>query len=336
MALKFAFAGFRHGHIFSLLSRLKETSGCEIVAACEEDAATREAMAKNPDVKITHTSIDKMLSDSGCDVVAVGDYYGKRGSIIIKALTAGKHVIADKPLCTSIDELDQIEKLAKKSKLKIGCMLDLRQQPNMVGVRNLVQRGMLGDIHGISFGGQHPLLSGKRPSWYFEKTKHGGTINDIAVHGIDIIEWITGMEVTHLNAARCWNAFAKDYPHFEDAGQFMLSMENGCGILGDVSYFAPDSCGYSIPFYWDFKFWGTKGVVSANITESTFKVAFAGDKGVSIMSPPANVGPDYLAMLIDEIGGKPGALNTQSIIAVSRKTLRVQQAADRKISGMKL
>lgn len=336
MSLKFAFAGFRHGHIFSLLNRLKELPGCEIVAACEEDKESREALIKKNAVKITHTSIDKMLADVDCDVIAVGDYYGKRGSILIKALTAGKHVIADKPVCTSLAELDTIEKLAKKSKLRIGCQLDLRSQPNMVGIRKLVQRGMLGDIHGISFGGQHPLLSGSRPGWYFEEGKHGGTINDIAIHGIDIIEWITGMEITHLNAARSWNAFSKDKPHFEDAAQFMLSMENGCGILGDVSYFAPDSCGYATPFYWDFKFWGTKGVATANIVENTFKVAFNGDKGVSVMAQPADVGPDYLAQFIDEINGKPGALNTQSIIAVSRKTLKIQNAADRKVGAMKL
>lgn len=35
----------------------------------------------------------KCSARSGCDIVAVGDYYAKRGSLAIRALKAGKHVI---------------------------------------------------------------------------------------------------------------------------------------------------------------------------------------------------------------------------------------------------
>lgn len=336
MALKFAFAGFRHGHIFSLLNRLKELPGCEVVAMCEEDSVTRKNLLNNPAVKITHTSIEQMLSKVDCDVIAVGDYYRKHGPILIQAMNAGRHVIADKPLCTSLDELEMIEKLSKANGLKVGCQLDLRQHPNMIGIRNLVRDGRIGEIHGISFGGQHPLLLSSRSCWYFEEGKQGGTINDIAIHGLDIIQWITGMEIVRSESARSWNAFAKPFPHFKDAAQFMLTMENGCGILGDVSYFAPDSCGYSIPLYWDFKFWGAKGVVSANIVENTIKVAFDGDKGVSLVSQPTMSDPDYLAQFIDDINNQPGTLNTGAIIKISRKALIIQQAADQQLYGVKL
>jgi predicted dehydrogenase len=333
MSVKFAFAGFRHGHIFGLLNRVKETAGCEVVACAEEDAAAREALAGNPNLEITHDSIDKMLAEVDCDVVAVGDYYGKRGSILIKALQAGKHVIADKPVCTSLEELEQVEKLAKAKGLKVGCQLDLRQQPNLVKVRDIVQSGKIGEIHAISFGGQHPLLWGSRPGWYFEEGKHGGTINDIAIHGIDIIEWITGLKFTEVNAARCWNAFAADCPIFKDAGQFMLTMENGCGVLGDVSYFAPDSCGYALPYYWSFMFWGTEGVISANIKNDTIEVTFSGDKGRSLIAQPASLPADYFCQFLNDIEGKPGDMNTDTVLSVARKTLTIQAIADKSVAG---
>ena len=198
-----------------------------------------------------------MLRDVDCDVVAIGEYFARRGSAAIHALNEGKHVIVDKPLCTSLDELDEIERIAGETELKVGCMLSMRDHGQTIGARKLIREGAIGEIHAISFGGQHPLMLGKRPGWYFEEGKHGGTINDLAIHAIDCLPWITGLEFETANAARCWNAFAPEYPHFHDGAQMMLTMDNGCGVLGDVSYFMPDKAGYSLPFYWRYTFWGT-------------------------------------------------------------------------------
>ncbi len=154
---KLAFAGLRHGHIYSLYDRASKDANCQIVAVCEEDAAARSAA--RADITVTHDSISKMLAEVPCDAVAIGDYYGKRGAIAIEALKQGKHVISDKPLCTSLEELAQIEALAKEKNLKVGCMLDLRTSPSIASARKAIQSGMIGDIVHIQFGGQHPLLA---------------------------------------------------------------------------------------------------------------------------------------------------------------------------------
>jgi predicted dehydrogenase len=250
--MKFAFAGFRHGHIFAMHQHVLENDSLEIVACCEEDARTRDGLAgADNNIEITHSSIDAMLADVDCDVVAIGDYYAARGKVAIAALRAGKHVIADKPICTSLDELDEIERLATEKNLKLGCMLDLRGNPNFIKAREVVQSGKLGEIVTASFGGQHPLSLDTRPAWYFEDGKHGGTINDLALHGIDALQWMTGLTFKGISAARVWNSpIAARHPGFKDAAQMMLTMNNGCGVLGDVSYSVPDSLGYGHPLYW--------------------------------------------------------------------------------------
>ena len=124
---KLVIAGLRHGHIYSLYDRAMKDAGCQIAAVCEEDAAARSAA--RPDITVNYDSITRMLAEVPCDAVAIGDYYGKRGAIAIEALKAGKHVISDKPLCTSLDELARIEAIAKEKGLKVGCMLDVRTAP---------------------------------------------------------------------------------------------------------------------------------------------------------------------------------------------------------------
>jgi predicted dehydrogenase len=74
---------------------------------------------------------------------------------------------------------------------------------------------MLGKIKTAAFTGQHPLNWGVRPGWYFEEGKHGGTFNDIAIHGVDAISWIAGCKWAKTLYARdraSWNVERIDLP----------------------------------------------------------------------------------------------------------------------------
>ncbi len=97
-----------------------------------------------------------------------------------------------------------------------------------------------------------PLILGKRPAWYFEPGKHGGTLNDIGVHAIDLIPWMTGRSIVEVTAARAWNARVPQFPAFQDAGQMMLKLDNGGSVMGDVSYLNPDAASNYTPRsqYW--------------------------------------------------------------------------------------
>jgi predicted dehydrogenase len=330
MSIRLAFVGLRHGHIFDLYRRASEMDEIEVVAACEHDRTTREQITTQGIVDITHDSFDDMIEETDCDAIAVGDFYTHRGSLIIQALLHGKHVIGDKPLCTSLDELDEIEKLSTEKGLKVDCMLDMRDSAPFVSVKKLIRQGTIGEIHAISFGGQHPLLLGKRPAWYFEPGKHGGTINDIAIHAIDAIPWITGLRFKTVNAARCWNAFALDFPHFEGAGQMMLTMDNGCGVLGDVSYMAPDSSGYTLPFYWRMTFWGRLGVIETASTAREVTIALNGENDIR-HEPLAKANPGgYLRSFIHDIEDNldKDELCTEHALRAARIALTIQKAAD--------
>lgn len=328
MPLKLVFAGFRHGHIYDLYNRAKKHPEIEIVAACEENPDVRREIAKNKLAKITHEDFINMLENVTCDAVAIGDYYARRCHLAITALSYGKHVISDKPICTGLDEFEKISDLANQRELKVGCMLDLRDTPQFRGVREHIHR--IGEIHAISFCGQHPLLHGVRPQWYFEPGKHGGTINDIAIHAMDLIPWLTGNRVAVINAARSWNAFVPNYPHFKDGGQIMLTLDNGCGVLGDVSYFAPDKSGYNLPFYWRTTFWGREGVLETSVTANNVTIALSRtDSYRRVPLPDGNPG-GYLTSFLNDISGKsqPTELNTERVLTATRTTLMLQHAAD--------
>ena len=68
-------------------------------------------------------------------------------------------------------------------------------------------------------------MYGRRPDWYFEKGKHGGVINDLAIHGIDLVRLFTDSDVEQVLSARSWNFYANEEPAFLDSAQFMLKMQ---------------------------------------------------------------------------------------------------------------
>jgi len=337
MKTRFAFIGFQHPHIWDLVARATAHPDVEVVACCEEDAATREALAASGKVRITHTDYRAMLASEQIDVVVVGEWFVKRGRVVIDALQSGRHILADKPMCTTLGEYDEIVRLATTKRLTIGMMLDMRDSGVFRAVRALFRAGEIGELRAASLGGQHPLLPGVRAKWYHEAGKHGGTINDIAVHGIDLVPWITGVGYRRVVAARVWQAGPPADSHFLNAGQFMMEMENGAGLVADVSYFAPNSHGYTLPLYWRLTLWGSLGVIEATLTAKEIMIYKEGEKTGRALPIAAPTPGGYLESFLTELRGRHGAdLTAPEIFRASYVTLKAQEAADRALLNVSL
>ena len=322
--MKILFYGFRHGHIVGLYNKAKQNKRVEIVACLEDNESARNEVAENSGIVFdTSRSYDEWL-ETDVDIVALGGAYGDRGVAAIKALKAGKHLILDKPICIKIEELDEMEKLAREKNLKIACMLDLRYMPSARKVKELLESGEFGEVRNVSFTGQHCLSYGSRASWYFEKGKHGGTLNDIAIHGVDLIMHLTGLTFDKINASRTWNAFATQEPDFNDCGMFMAQLSNGAGVMADVSYAGPSQI-YTSQIYWNFKLWCDNGLINFNINSPDVTLYRMNETSPCVVEGIKDE-KNYLDDLLDEIQTN-GDEMTDSVIASTRTTLTIQGQA---------
>jgi predicted dehydrogenase len=337
MSHSIAFVGFRHPHIQDLLKRVQEHSNLDLVAVCEEDDQARAQLQATPPCELIFDSYSEMLDKVSCDIVAVGDTFGKRGQRVIEALQRGLHVISDKPICTDLEELELITKLSQEKGLAVGCMFDLRDHPNFLALHKIVRDGEIGEVCAISFGGQHPLNYGTRASWYFEPKEHGGTLNDIAIHAFDFLPWITGSEISTINAARAWNANFTEEPEFENAAQIMLQLENGASVIGDASYLIPNSFGYSLHYYWRTTIWGTQGVAETSMTTEGVVLHQNGQTEPKTITAPATPG-GYLEAFLQDIQtpGGNGLASTKSNLQAQRVALLAQKAATSTITNLEV
>ncbi len=321
--MKVLFNGFRHGHIFALYNLAKKNKDIEIIACIERDEKARKEAEEILGIKFDDKSLDYWLQQD-IDAVAVGSCYGQRGEVIIKSLSAGKHVISDKPICTNKKDLETISQIIQEKGLKLGCMLELRYLPSVLAVRDLIKSGKMGEICNISFTGQHGMDYHIRPSWYFEQGMHGGTINDLAIHGIDLINYLTGLNIKNINSARTWNSYAYKNPDFKDCAIFMAELDNKAGLLADVSYSSP-RIPYTLPTYWNFKIWFKKGLVVFNLIDKYAYVYKEDCEQVEKIT--AEVSEDYLDSFINEV--KNGTdCHTKSYLIATEKCLDLQYFAD--------
>lgn len=322
--MKILFYGFRHGHINALYRKVAASPLFEIAGCVEPNEAARAAAETNLGARFSEKSYAEWLR-TDIDAVAIGCAYGERGRAVIAAMEAGKHVIADKPVCTSLDELNAIRALTERMDTKLACMLDLRYLPQTLRAKEMLESARLGGVRNVAFNGQHCIDYARRPAWYFEEGMHGGTVNDLAIHGIDLVRMLTLQDICRIDAARTWNAYATRHPAFNDCAVFMARLENGASVLADVSYSAPTQV-FSMPTYWEFRIWCERGLLTFNFVDPTVTVFEEGKPQPQIFSGIAPDG-DYLTEFADEITQNTKHV-TANVLRSTETALTIQQFAD--------
>ena len=140
------------------------------------------------------------------------------------------------------------------------------------------------------------------------------------------LTWITGSAYDKTLFARQWNDYATEVPHFKDSAQFNGLLANGAAVTGDVSYAGP-AAAFSLPSYWRFTLWGTRGYLEFKAGGNVVTVA-SGDetkpRTIEVGEPVKRALEGFLREVRD---GKP-ADNTASCIAASRISLTLQRFAD--------
>lgn len=322
--MRLAMVGFRHGHSGAIYKTAQALDFVEVVACVEEDPAARGGIPADLGIELTHESFDQVLDEVEFDALACVDYYARRGPLVLQALQAGKHVVTDKPLCTEIEQLRQIAALSRDEGLIVHVDLTMRYSGAALTLKKLVREGAIGNLATATVFGQHPLSWGSRPGWYFEAGKQGGTINDIMIHGIDMLRWVTGKEFRLVLSAAGSSVPGSPAPEFfQQSAQCFLQMEDGARMFGDASYLVP--AGHYAP--WRFFLWGSEGSLEYD-TSDRLILRRAGEKEVQV---PLLEGPgmdpfeDFARQV--EFGQEP-FLCKEECFRSTMAALHAQRAAD--------
>ncbi|NSW89125.1 MAG: Gfo/Idh/MocA family oxidoreductase [Firmicutes bacterium] len=259
MNFKIGIAGLAHFHVYGFMEEALKIEGIKVVGVADENSKFRE-MGKERFNAAAYSNIDELLEKTDADVIVTAAVNNTKADIILKAMEAKKHVIADKPLVTTIEDLERIEEFIKnKAETKLYFMLTERYNPPLYTAKKLIEAGEIGEIVNCVSFRPHRLNPASRPDWVFNREQYGGIINDLSVHDIDVFRWFTGAEVESIIGAAHSNRRFMQFKDFEDNGEVLLKMTDGSTGFIRVDWLTPDA----FPLHGDCRFFivGTKGQI---------------------------------------------------------------------------
>jgi predicted dehydrogenase len=165
---------------------------CSIVALCDIDATKLALVAeRTPGVQL-YSRAEDLIDDPDVDVVCVASYDDTHGVQIVRALRAGKHVFAEKPLCVHPDELRNIrEELNRSPGLRLSTNTILRHSPRFRWLKNAVSEHKFGKVYCVEadyvYGRLHKLTDG----WRGQIPDYSVTLGG-GIHMVDLVLWLTG------------------------------------------------------------------------------------------------------------------------------------------------
>ena len=136
-----------------------------------------------------YTDFNKALKELDVDSVIVCTKDTTHADYIKKSLHAGKNVISEKPLCISARQCAQILKASKETGKKVVVTHNVRYQPAMMKIKEIIDSGQLGKILSVAFNEKLDRRHGADyfRRWHRLKKNSGGLLIHKASHCFDVI-----------------------------------------------------------------------------------------------------------------------------------------------------
>ncbi len=169
----------------------------KLVAVCDVDTArSQSVLAKNNlDGTPIYSDLLKLIKEQKPDVVHVCTPSGLHADPAIAALTAGCHVICEKPMEIELDRIDRMHEASVKSGQRLAGIFQNRWNDANRALRDAAQAGRFGRVAWAGCvtpwhrNDQYYRDGGWRGTW---KLDGGGAIMNQSVHNVDLLQWIGG------------------------------------------------------------------------------------------------------------------------------------------------
>lgn len=182
----------RHIPEYADNEKVKLSAFCDVVLSRAEEQTEIHGGKAYEDYK-------KLLENPGIDAVSVCTPNHLHAEITIAALAAGKHVLCEKPMGVTAEEMDRMIEMEKASGRQLMIAHNQRLIKEHQVAREWISEGKLGKIYSFKTSFGHPgpddwSVDGK-DSWFFRKDEAVmGAMGDLGVHKADVIRYLLNEE----------------------------------------------------------------------------------------------------------------------------------------------
>ncbi len=229
-AVKIGFIGAGSYAQAHLLPNIPHNDDVSLKGVMTSTGTSSRSVADRYGFDFCTTDEKDIIENDDINTIFIATRHDSHANYVMKALNAGKHVFVEKPLCLSIEQLDEIAKLfAQGSKdkgynfLMVG--YNRRFSPLIRKVKNKLGHGPMAIIYRIN-AGAIPI-----DSWYQDLELGGGRIVGEICHFVDTLSFLTKSLIVSVYATSM-----SEPNNLNDTLNISLKFQNGS--IGTISYLA--------------------------------------------------------------------------------------------------
>jgi predicted dehydrogenase len=176
------------------------------------------------------TEYENILDDDKIDVISICSPDHAHFDHIIAALKAGKHVLVEKPMVTSLEQCRKLQEAVSKSDRIFGVHHQMRYVPCFVRARDYITNGKVGLPFIVEADYIHDMR--ERASlfddWRIDPKNPQNIVLGASCHTIDLLKWILNDEVVEVFSFAAHIA----WPEYPDKDTVMTVLKFSKGAIG--------------------------------------------------------------------------------------------------------
>lgn len=252
---------FAHGHQGAWAKSIAAREDSRVVGVWDDNHARGKAAADSLEVPFFE-DLDALLGRDDMDAVTICAENAKHAELAVEAARAGKHIMMQKPMATSVEEADRIVEAVNAAGVTYMQAYNLRFDRLHTTVKELVDAGSIGRVNVVRRRHSHhfgldPENVAKVLSWMSDRPQSGGgALMDEGAHALLWYIWMFGPPKS-VSAQ-----MATTVPHLEVEDNALLTMEFEGNVLGTLqTSWTESAAGPAIEIY------GDKGAIIATGTD---------------------------------------------------------------------
>jgi predicted dehydrogenase len=235
----------------NLIRNFNSLGGCNVKTVCEKDMDRLSHIKKLYPAIETTTNFDCVIGDAEIEAIVIATPVHLHYEMAKESLRAGKHTFIEKPMASSVEECKELIEIAESKDLVILVGHTFIYSPTVRKIKELLNRGVLGEIQ---------YISARRLNLGLFQTD----INvawDLAPHDISIILYVLDQLPISVNC----QGKAHVNPDIEDVTCMTLNFDNGGFATIQSSWLDPNKIR-------EMTFVGSKRMLVYNDVESNEKI----------------------------------------------------------------
>jgi predicted dehydrogenase len=257
------FAGTLHAEA------LAQVTDAEIVAVCGLVEPQVKEFAAHYRVPNVFGDYKELLKRADVEMVTVAVPNHLHCQVAVDALSAGKHVVVEKPLCLTLEEADRMISAARRAGKPLMYAENLCYTPKYVRAKELVDQGAIGRVFKVRQCEKH---SGPHSPWFWDvDLSGGGALFDMGCHGFAFGWWVLGKPAVKYVMAQCGLHVHADKTRGDDDSTFLVEFDNGVIVQVEDSWARPGGMEDAAEIF------GSKGVIYCDVTRGNSMQVYSAD-----------------------------------------------------------